>query len=114
MRFGGPTSRFDLTDVEPADDVQTILEVAVDVLKDYGNDESRVTRMARWLVDNLVNEQVVEIHAGGCSRIQVPGFTEVIRSGSKISIAGRLVTAKDARAVAYALLTVAGMASKED
>lgn len=97
------------------DDVHSILDVATSVLSDYGVDsQSRATRMAIWLVQNLVHEHVEEIHAGGLSRLRVPGFAEVGRADDKLSVAGRVITANDARAVAYALLAAAGKADDEE
>lgn len=92
------------------DDTHSILGVAVSVLEDYGADGTRISRMALWLVENLVHENVDEVHSGVLSRLQVPGFAEVVRADDKLSIAGRLISAKDARAVAYALLVAAGKA----
>lgn len=91
------------------DDVHSILDVATSVLEDYGvDDRTRIARMALWIVENLVHENVEEVHTGELSRIKVPGFAEVIRAGDKLAIAGRTITAKDACAVAYALLAAAG------
>lgn len=58
MRFGTGGNQFDLSDVDVAgdiDDLDTILDVAAEVLRDYGGESGngRVVRMARYLVRNL-------------------------------------------------------------
>lgn len=62
MRLGGG-NQFDLTDAEvtaantPVDTVATVVELAIDVLADYGGeDTTRIARMARWIVLNLAGD----------------------------------------------------------
>lgn len=58
MRYGTGDNQFDLSDVEVAgdvDDLDSILDVAAEVLRDYGGESGngRMVRMARYLVRNL-------------------------------------------------------------
>ncbi len=62
--------KFDFSDAPPVDGVREILDVAVSVLQDYdpNHGNSRIERMARWLLLNL-REGLKEGHAGLVSQV---------------------------------------------
>lgn len=83
MRFGIGDNQFDLSDVEVAgevDDLDTILDIAGEVLRDYGpEDNGRMVRMARYLVRNLAvipsGEEELELATGGLE-VSIPDPAE--------------------------------------
>jgi hypothetical protein len=51
------SNKFDLTDVESNDTLSEILEVAGEVIGDYGPGTTRIQRLATWLAENLGGER---------------------------------------------------------
>ena len=118
MRFGSRNG-FDLTDVEdPIDCVDQILDVAGDVLRDYGNEcgQTRIERMARWIALNLGGPPYESKRAGGLEKI-ILGTGDhdlaVLRAGHFFGIEQDGVTiivgrsALEARSLAVALMRCA-------
>jgi hypothetical protein len=55
MRYGHGSAAFDVTDAQPIDRLDEILNVAAGVLEDHGPDHgnTRIERMARWIALNV-------------------------------------------------------------
>lgn len=70
------------------DSVSEVLAVATEVLQEYGDvpGDSRIERMARWVVLNL-GVEVDEAHLGSVSRVRTTdGLQRVWRIGSLVGI----------------------------
>jgi hypothetical protein len=57
VRYGTdkPTTKFDLSDVDPIDRLDDVLDVAAEVLLEHGPDHgnTRIERLARWVAYNV-------------------------------------------------------------
>lgn len=116
MRLGGKND-FDVTDVDaPAiDSLDGVLDVAGDVLRDYGPDpgRTRIERMARFIALNLGGAPYSSTRVGTVERCRLDHGVTIIRSGEKFALEQGGMTlvvghaAFEARALAVALLRCA-------
>lgn len=101
------------------DNIREILDVATDVLRDYGPDfgDTRIERLARFVALNVRAEVTAE-HAGSVSLIVGPGEDSVaaVRVGNQIGLTPEtdfVGTPTKARELATALMMVAFLADRE-
>jgi hypothetical protein len=116
---------FDLSDVVGrVDGVREILDVAVDVLRDYGAvaGDSRIERLARWIVFNLA-VHLRDIHSGSRYAIYASDKLAVTQCDDHMALSARVKTygsaarpmrSEQARRLATALLVCAERADGID
>lgn len=116
MRHDPVRVRFDLSDVVGAsvDSLDAVLDVACEVIAEYGPvpGNSRIERMARYLVYTLAEPGVTRESAGALVKLSASDFSAVRAAGSiAFNTAGRL-DASGARQLAQAMVRLSEEAER--
>ena len=97
------------------DSVDSILDVAGEVLSEYGSDPTttRIERLARWVVCNI-DPLIYDMRSGQVSTFEHPAGVRVLQAGERIAVEfPKFVNADEARIAATLLLRAAERADGE-